>query len=332
MSSLISDFYFCLFLQKMENLSILYPTFHLMKKPLKSQLSLPLSWKYSEAKCYTEFIELNNSTKWIYSASLLNMDQFFRSEFLLNNDSRNEIIIRGCNQKITDYLLYLNFRSILIGKEAILELDKELFTKRSLKEQIRRGLKHGCAEEVEYSTEAIKQLADFKNRSSHASEPQLKYFFIDEFKPGTRLFVFKDTSEIWQAAVLVSKNSTWKIHTELLLRKKNTPNGVMEALLYQIYLTLREDGFLEWSLGEVPFIKDNHFEFSFFSLQGLLIGIGRSLKFAYNYKGLFFFKNKLASRWDNIYMCASPKVKLKHFILLSIKSNLTSLALFKLFK
>lgn len=331
MSSLISDFYFCLFLQEMKNLSILYPTFHPMKKPLKPQ-TLPLSWKYSEMKSYIEFIELNNSTKWIYSASLLDMDQFFRSEFVLYNDSTDDIIIRGCNQKITDYLLHRKFQSILVGKEAILELDKELFTKRSVKEQIRRGMKHGSVKEIDYSKESIKQLADFKNRSSHASEPQLKYFFIDEFKAGTRLFVFKDTLEVWQAAVLVSKNSKWKIHTELLLRKKNTPNGVMEALLYQIYLTLRKDGILEWSLGEVPFIKDNDIKFSLFSLQGLLIGIGRSLIYAYNYKGLYFFKNKLASRWDDIYMCATPKVKLKHFILLSIKSNLASLALFKLFK
>ena len=303
-----------------------------MKKHHKSQLALPLSWRYSQTKNNLKTIELNKRVKWIYSATLSNFDEIFRSDLYFNKTTKNEVIIRGCNKKIVDFLLSLKFQSILIGKEAILELDKELFTRRSLKEMVNRGRKNGFAKEIEYSDKTKKLLQDFKKQTSHANEPQLEHFFIDEFSADTRLFIFQDRKLNWLAAVLVSKNSKSKIHTELLLRKKNAPNGVMEALLYKIYLQLKKEGIKEWSLGEVPFIVDDKMNFRFFSLQGLVIRVGRNLKFAYNYQGLYFFKKKFASRWDDLYLCVSPKVKLKHFVLLSFKSNIASLALYKLFK
>lgn len=292
---------------------------------------LPLSWIHTTKSISTNHIKLGYSIYWIYYCKISNISCI--SEFLdsFSKKPKTNFIIRGCNQEISKYLIQLKFNSLIIGKEAIIDLYKNPFSKKSLKELVKRGLKYGTVKEIKLSENSINNLDELNSHSAHSNEPQLKYLFINKFIPETRLFAFIDAEGIWQGAILISNNSPNKIQTELLLRRRSATNGTMETLIYFIYQVLRKENFTEWSLGEVPFIV-NPENLHFLSKPYIINKIGRMLKYAYNYEGLYFFKNKFATRWENVYLCAKPKVKFRHIIMLSIRSNLLSLTLQKLLK
>ena len=85
-----------------------------------------------------------------------------------------------------------------------------------------------------------------------------------------------------------------------------------------------------FSLGEVPFVFfENHKTLS----KAKLISFGgRMIRFAYNYKGLYHFKNKFNPLWKIVYLGGYPKVKFRHLKLLFTKSRLQDLALYKIKK
>ncbi len=292
---------------------------------------LPLSWIYSTKNTFSTQIKLGLSTYWVYSCKISNLSCISELLNKFSKKPKTNFIIRGCNHEITKYLAHLKFSSLIIGKEAIIDLDKNPFSKKSLKELVKRGLKYGTVEEIKFSASSINSLEELKSHSAHSKEPQLKYLFIDKFIPETRLFAFIDGEGIWQGAILISNNSPSKMQTELLLRRKSATNGTMEALIYFIYQVLQKESLAEWSLGEVPFVV-NPATLHFFSKPYIINKIGRMLKYAYNYEGLYFFKNKFATRWENIYLCAKPNVKFRHIIMLSVRSNLLLLTLQKLFR
>ncbi|NOX66448.1 MAG: DUF2156 domain-containing protein [Chlorobi bacterium] len=290
---------------------------------------LPLSWIYSVNKKESNYVKLGHSAYWLYSCTMPNFSYIAEILSRLSVKSNTNFIIRGCSREISDYLTQHGFSSIHIGKEATIDLSRDPFTKESLRELVRRGLKKGRIEEVEFSESSVKKLEELRLYWAHSNEPQLKYLFIDKFIPDTRLFAFIDETEIWQGAILTSLNSPTRIQTELLLRRKSASIGTMEALVNFIFKKFREEGFSEWSLGEVPFVAEMN-NFPFLSKGYMFNKTGRMLKYAYNYEGLYFFKNKFTPKWNNIYLCAKPKVKLKHIILLSQKSRLAALTIQKL--
>ncbi|MEN8191504.1 MAG: phosphatidylglycerol lysyltransferase domain-containing protein [Bacteroidota bacterium] len=302
-----------------------------MVKKLSKLDYLPLSWIYSQENNIEKHVKLWKSTYWLYSGEIANISSFHK---VLNNfysHPKTELVIRGCNKIVSKQLMKLNFSSIIIGKEAIIELNQNPFTKKSLKELVKRGLKFGHVEEVQYSEKALIKLEELKSNSAHSKEPQLKYLFVDHFINETRLFVFVNNHDSWEGAILVSKNSPNKIQAELLLRRKSAPNGIMEALIYYTYKILKLEGYSEFSLGEVPFIADSD-DIPYLSMQFIINIIGRMFKYAYNYEGLYFFKNKFATKWKNIYLCVRREFKFKHIFMIAYKSKLISLALYKLLK
>jgi len=123
--------------------------------------------------------------------------------------------------------------------------------------------------------------------------------------------------------------------TELILRRKHAPVGVMEALIYSIFNNLKKEGYEYWSLGGVPFTV---YEDTLFTKEGVINFVGRRLRFAYNYKGLFFFKNKFMfffknkfnPIWIDYYFCVKPKLTFSILLKVLIKTNLHRLILFKL--
>ena len=104
-----------------------------------------------------------------------------------------------------------------------------------------------------YSKESKRQLEKFKMVCIHGQKPQIKYFFNDVFSPQNRLFVYRNNNE-WLAAILVSQIDETFLRSELLLRIKTAPNGVMDALIFSVFNIFKKEGFKYWSLGDVPFI------------------------------------------------------------------------------
>jgi len=301
---------------------------HLPKAP--SVKNIPLSWTMdSNPLPKINFVKLYNNAKWL---SLANFPYNYNSSSILTdaaNNYGNKIIIRGCDLEIANYLEKKGFARLHTGMEAVLELDKDYFKKKSLKELVKRGFKHGKVIELEYSKENAEKIEQFKKCTTHYSEPRLKYLYILNFIPGTKVFVFESHSGKWLGAIQVSINSKTKLQTELLLRRKYAQVGIMEALIYFTFISLRKTKYKEWSLGEVPFVF-NEKKFNFLSKAYLINKVGQAFKFAYNYEGLYNFKNKFNPRWDDIYICGRPKIAYTYLFLLFIKSNLYKLIFYRL--
>jgi lysylphosphatidylglycerol synthetase-like protein (DUF2156 family) len=129
---------------------------------------------------------------------------------------------------------------------------------------------------------------------------------------------------------MVGRNSPEKFHVELLLRKKTAPIGVMEALIFQTFENLKNSDAKELSLGEVPFITSTNKNI-FNTKEFIINSVGKIFHFAYNYQGLYYFKNKFNPHWNDLYLCGKPNIGFTDLIMLSQKTNFTRLMFYKLF-
>ncbi|MCF8242779.1 MAG: DUF2156 domain-containing protein [Melioribacteraceae bacterium] len=293
--------------------------------------TLPLSWKInSKSISNNTILQLTKKTKWIAFSDV--PSEITGNNFIKNiADQKSNILIRGCSDEISLSLKEQKFERIKTGKEAVLNFDENHFEKKSLKELIRRGHKHGRTIELEYSEKNAARLIDFKKQTVHSEKPQLKYLFHDQFTCDMRLFVLENKSKEILAAVLVSVNSMDKFHTELLLRRKRAPVGVMEAIIYDVFQLLMKSSKKQLSLGEVPFSSANKETGESYKAKSIK-RIGKFLRFAYNYEGLFNFKNKFNPDWQNVYLCVKPKLSIWHLIILANRTNLIKLIFSKIFQ
>lgn len=287
--------------------------------------SLPLSWSITDSENYDSKIIDKWNLRW-YAINFVHTKKI-QTQIEQLATKRYETIIRGCNSNLRDTLTKNGFSSLQIGMEAILKTSQNHFCKQSLRELIKRGHRHGIIEKVQFSEENNTKLNEFKVFTSHAKEPQLKNLFQTEFKEDHYLYVFKKFNNEWLGAILISKNSEEKLHTELILRHSKAPIGIMEALVQHVFTEAKNNGWKELSLGEVPFkVDSNSFDLRLFSIKNA----GKIINFAYNHKGLYNFKNKFQPRWEKLYICTSSKVKLKHIIFILFCSNFYKLFTYKL--
>lgn len=243
-------------------------------------------------------------------------------ETLIKSNSDNDLLFDGCPKVIKNILSDYQFNLLQVGREAILHLDKNHFEKKSVQELIKRGLKKGNVKEFPYSEENQLKLKNFVSISSISNLPKLKHLFCNTFEKFTRLFVFLDKEDNWLGVITISHKSELFIQTELIMRRKNNPIGIMEALIFEIFQILKKEGKEYWSLGAVPFVIKVPFSFS---KQWLINFAGRRLRFAYNYEGLFNFKNKFMPTWIDYYICFNNKISFLQLYDLMRKSNLLAL-------
>ena len=293
-----------------------------------SEMLPPFSFCRTENKevSHGEII-LSNNIAWLIANRLpYNYSLTEDLQKSISNHS-NGCMIDGCNENTAGFLSKYGFEKIKLGKEAILELHGNHFDKKSIIELVNRGLRNRNFEEIFYSEQAAEKLSSFKKECSHGKKPQLKYLFTDELQKFNRLFVLSDEDRKWAGAIMISDKDKNFAQTELILRKKNAPVGVMEALIFSIYNKLSGEDYKFWSLGAVPFVS---YDNNFFSKSGFINSTGRRLRFAYNYKGLYDFKDKFKPIWLDYYFCVKPKLKFSLIISILIKTNLLNLVLYNL--
>lgn len=273
-------------------------------------------------------IILNEKRRWICDTKVpftKKVEETFRETFLQFPNSN--LLFDGCTYENKEYLKSYGFNAITFGKEAIIDLSKNSFQKKSLRELIRRGKRHGAFAEIFYSDKTKLMLQDFFILTAHGKEPRLQNLFATTFQPYHRLFVLKK-DENWICAIMLSYKNEKFMQTELILRNSKAPVGVMEALINYILIQLKNEGFDYWSLGAVPFID---YESNFLSPSWLFNSIGRKIKFAYNYKGLFNFKNKFNPIWQPYFLCYKKRLNPIQIFQLSQKSNLNKLIIYNIF-
>ena len=131
------------------------------------------------------------------------------------------------------------------------------------------------------------------------------------------LQAFETAENKWLAAITLSTIAPHYVHTELLLRHKEAPVGIMEALITAIAQRLTLEGVSHLSLGNVTPLPAAESDAIFATYRHpkelwlrsqLSFRLGRALNFVFNAEGLWRFKNKFTPRWEPLYLCASPQL------------------------
>ena len=272
-------------------------------------------------------IHLHKNIKWLTHVKIPYSIDFGSvvSELILKH-AKNFFIV-GCNYSNFKYLEQRGYKGIRMGREAILDINYNHFNKKSLKELIRRGRKSGRVVEIPFSEQAAQKLQEFRKYTRHGTEPQLKYLFNTYYESNNRLFVHERNNGFWLGAILISFKCDKYVQTEAILCRKREPIGTMEALVYEIFKKLKDEGYRYWTLGAVPFTI---YGSRFLSKEYVINVSGRIMRFAYNYKGLFNFKNKFNPVWSDYYICIRPGFYPGAMIGILRKSNLLKLGMHKL--
>ena len=283
----------------------------------KTLFELPLSWARTDTAVSTlKPVNLPlTSTQWVPLAEIphdTSFEQLYQTHL---RPMTNGVILQSVNVGLRNYLLQQGWHAAAMGSEAILDLPWR--GKRSVRELARRGRRHGIVQEVENNYSNKGKLAQLIHRSPSRQGAQLKYTERPNFDESTRLFVFETAEKQWLGAITISTNTATSAHTELLIRHKEAPTGIMEALITAITQQLTSEGFMQLSLGNVPILPtaENKALFAqhrhpneLWLWSQLMLKFGQGLNFAYNAAGLWHFKNKFSPRWEPLYLVASKRI------------------------
>ncbi len=299
---------------------------HTSEAPVEGPIPSAFCRQHKKEMDYLQ-IQLFRNIKWLTHVKIP-FDIDFESVVsdLILRHAKNYFIV-GCNYSNFRYLEERGYKGIRMGREAILDLNFNHFKKKSVKELINRGKKNGTVEEIIYSKETAIKLQQFRKFSRHGTEPQLKYLFNTNFEECNRLFVIRRLDGLWLGAILLSYKSDKYIQSEAILCRRRAPNGIMEALIYEIFKKLKSEDCEYWTLGAVPFTI---YGSKFLSKEYVINVSGRLMKFAYNYKGLYHFKNKFNPVWADYYICIRPFFNPGAMLGILRKSNLIKLAVHKI--
>ena len=282
--------------------------------------NIPLSWSHKDVDSPRfSWITLPMSgLPWIYSADVpakYNAEQLYDQ---LEKRFPNGYLLRGCNAKIANYFNKKGYQILRTGAEGVIDLDNLDTVSKSVYELVARGSRWGIVSEIPLNLVNHRRVSKFIEQTHYGSKPHLNYLFNTVFDSNTRCFVMSSPEDIWLGVLTVSLSSENSCHTEMILRSKNAPIGTMELLLLSVMSIYREEGFKYFSLGEVPFISPETMDATKIdtsikqtSQESLFFIAGRLLKYAFNYKGLFDFKNKFNPEWKPVYICAAPKLQFR---------------------
>ncbi len=296
-----------------------------------SAVEFPLSWETPPAPRFdAQIIPLPVSRyRWYALAEL--PDAFSLPDLLrrMEADSGRGMVIRGCPQGLADRLSRSGFECLITGQEAVLELDRLPRWKKAVRYLVRLGQKTGTLSREAFSAHNLARLEQLRLESAHGSEPQLRHLFRTQWQAEHTCFVFRQ-GEKWLGALTVSYIGRQKALTELLLRHRNAPQGVMESLVDFAARELQREGVALFSLGEAPFVPPTDVPLSF--KERLFVSAAKRALFAYNYRGLYRFKNKFSPQWRAVYLCGRPRLGLLSMAEMFWKSNLHRLSWHKLIR
>lgn len=287
--------------------------------------SIPLSWYRSRKP----FIDLRSvplplsKFDWVYTGGVPFGSGFEEIYEELRSRFGDRFLIRGCSPEIAAFLKGEGSEAVATGSEAVINLEG-WEPGASLRELCRRGLRHGGITEVHPSSDNLKRLDALRSRTPYGSKPFLKYLFRTGLDNDMRCFVHSGNDGRWLGSVTVSRTGAGSAHVETMLRSRATPAGVMEALFVHAIRTLGREGYRELSLGEVPFVLPGEGAKSL--KERLLFGSGHLLRFAYDYKSLFRFKDKFGPAWRPVYICGGRDVSFRALADVFIKTGYYNLS------
>ena len=273
--------------------------------------TLPLSWRVTDSiRPLYRHVQLPLSRiPWITFADIPSCFSYQILYEDINRTFPGGYIIRGCTPEMAQFFSARYCHVIRTGAEAVLDPGYRIhLQKKTVRASIARGRKQGFVEELTLDDTIRQRLESFRISTIHAEKPQLRNLFRDKPSSHCRIFVFRSFSGQWLGAMTLSERGRKAIHTELMLRHCQAPGDIMECLVAGIFEILSHEGIQEWSLGEAPFMHLMQGELGELSfIEKLTASAGAWSKYAYNFEGLYRFKNKFAPQWRPVMLCTDTQ-------------------------
>ena len=237
----------------------------------------------------------------------------------LNSSYPEGFVLRGCPPEVSDLFLELQHDTCRTGIDAVIDLnDQSHFDGKMVQSALKRGCRHGRAEEILSMEEQSGRFQSLLSASPHAGKPWLKHLFRSDPTKASRCFVFRSFSGNWLACLTLSRQTEKVYRVELMLRSRHAPGDIMECLIAATAEKLRNEGADELSLGEVPFMLHESDSQSLSMLEQLIFSSAPLWRHAYNYQGLYSFKKKFRPIWRTMRLCAGPSVQLTPTLMLDL--------------
>jgi phosphatidylglycerol lysyltransferase len=207
------------------------------------------------------------------------------------------------------YFLSLKKRKLLIGQEAILEVEKFSLEGRD-KKSLRNGLnslqKKGFVTQVVKAPLPPELLAEMKSVSDEWLNGYHKKEFVFSqgmFSPkigGHDVIIVRDNDQQLKAFLnIIPDFSPGEVTYDLIRKTMDAPGGCMDALVIELIGYAKEQGAKYLNLGLVPMTG---IEEPGSTAEQLMNYASQKLKRFRHYSGLRNFKEKYASVWHNKYL------------------------------
>ncbi|KZK75075.1 MAG: hypothetical protein A3K90_04480 [Pelodictyon luteolum] len=276
--------------------------------------SLPSSWHRSEEcapRYHTLTLPLSRHT-WIPFADIppsFDLTTLYRELHRLHPEG---FVIRGCPPEVSALFHSFGDDTLRTGMDAVLDLTSDRhFEGKKVRAALKRGWRHGLVEEIPCAALASDCLQVLQRESPHAGKPMLRHLFRSNPLETSRCFVFRSFTGARLACLTLSRQGRNAFHTELMLRSAKAPGDVMECLIAGTAEQLRAEGAERLSLGEVPFMLREPDHQPLILLERILFAAAPLCRHAYDYMGLYAFKNKFRPLWRTMRLCGGPGVELK---------------------
>jgi len=220
----------------------------------------------------------------------------------------------GFHQTLPDFLdIYrrLGFKKLKVGDEAIVDLQK--FTlhgkeARPLRSKVNLLDAEGVHSQYYQPPIAPAVMAEIKDVSDEwlripgRRERQFTLGMFDEpYVRATPIFAARDASERMLAFVnIVPSYHAGEATIDLMRRRSEAPNGIMDYLFVKLILRDKEMGFERFSLGMAPMDGFHHAEQASPEERAIHAFFQR-LNFLFSFRGLLAYKAKFATSWEPRY-------------------------------
>lgn len=250
-------------------------------------------------------------------------EDFFSNFLLFSRKKRRPICFFATSKELIHQAKECDLVVLKIGEEAVLDVQRFSLTGNRFL-NVRRGINR-CSNagvvvreyqfQKEHDTLLEEKLEDISERWLKSKvTPQLGFLMgrtrFDN-PEGRRVFVAYLENEPQGFVILnpVGQKNAW--YTDLLRRRTDATNGIIESLIAHILEVLKEEGTEELYLGMVPFYGIDTSQEENQAWNKLMDSVKGKLDFLYPVESEHFFKDKFDPEWRPVYMFVYPKVSAK---------------------
>jgi phosphatidylglycerol lysyltransferase len=232
------------------------------------------------------------------------------ADFCRSNDWR--IGIQQVSGTSLPMYLNLGLKKLKLGDDAIVDLVQFNIENKDHKQlrQIDRKLSELKIETALYDPPlsdqwiaVLKEISDEWLSFSHHRERHFTLgYFTPEYVRSHPVFTVQSASgDVFAFVNLIPSYFPGEITIDLMRRRKDAPNGIMEFLFIKLFRYLKEAGFTRFNLGMAPMAGFQEDEAAS-PEEKAIHQLFQHLHFLFSYRGLHHFKAKFASFWEPRYL------------------------------